>query len=163
MDPHNHAAPCAAERLPESGFLSVLDQDERCALAALGHFVEFARDADIISQDSQQECLYVLVAGHARVIRETRGREALLAKLRPGELFGEVSILDSRPASATIRAADACTVWRIDRAAFDEFLKANPQAGHRLLIEIARALGRRLRETDKRIEPNPEDVFDGWW
>jgi uncharacterized membrane protein len=70
------------------------------------------------------------------------GHEVTIAVLGPGDFFGEISLLDGGPRTATIRAEDDVRLLSLSRHDFLEFLTRNPSAG----IHILTILGQRQRE-----------------
>ena len=88
--------------------------------------------------------------GHGRDLQEARrrGEEKLLATLEKGDFFGEMSILEDVPRTASARAKTDCELVRINQSTFDEMLRHNAEIAVRML----RKLSRRLRETTKLLE-----------
>jgi uncharacterized membrane protein len=70
------------------------------------------------------------------------GHEVTIAMLGPGDFFGEISLLDGGPRTATVRAEGEVTLLSLSRHDFLEFLKRNPVAA----IHILTVLGQRQRE-----------------
>jgi CRP-like cAMP-binding protein len=102
----------------------------------------------IVAQDEPGDALFVLVSGRARVaLFGENGRELTLAELRPGDFFGEMSLLDSRPRSANVVALDDTTALALTREAFHAHLKTHPQTALNLIAELSR----RLRRADETI------------
>ncbi len=85
---------------------------------------------DIIFLEGQPaENAYVILKGHADVVVQGKGDDLIpLARVNPGELFGEIALLTSRQArTATVMAADRCELLEINRDIFDARLaKADP-------------------------------------
>jgi CRP-like cAMP-binding protein len=81
----------------------------------------------------------MIVSGSVRISRGSHE----LARLGPREGFGEMAILDREARSATVTAAEATTVLRIDRDSFDRLIDQNPAIAR----GIYRVLTRRLRST----------------
>ena len=78
-----------------------------------------------------------------------QGEDAVLNRMGPGELAGEMSCLDGHPHSATLRAAGPAAVRVMDRAAFLEWLRSHPERLEKLLHSQARricSLSARLAE-----------------
>lgn len=149
--------------LPSTGFLAHLSAPEREDLVRFGTFNEAARGECPIAQGDDHDCLFFLLHGKMRVLRENVDGEVALADLRAGDIFGEINILDRKPASATVRALGACGIWHIDRVSFENYLETHPAAGQKLLLELARLLARRLRDTDAKVPATSEQILDGWW
>jgi len=76
------------------------------------------------------------------------GEEAILAILTGGDFFGELSILDGKPRSATAIAMEATTTYTIDRLDLLKALRAEPE----MAMEILGTLSERLRRTNLLVE-----------
>ncbi|HMP75017.1 MAG TPA: DUF1003 domain-containing protein [Kiritimatiellia bacterium] len=76
-------------------------------------------------------------------LQDDAGRETRLATLGPGDCFGEISLLDGGPRTATCRADTAVTLHVLSRTAFFDFLKNHPSAA----LHLLETLGQRQRET----------------
>ncbi|HQR46145.1 MAG TPA: cyclic nucleotide-binding domain-containing protein [Thermoanaerobaculia bacterium] len=93
--------------------------------------------------------MYVIQSGSVELVKKTRrGDEKVLATLEKGDFFGEMSILEAVPRTATARAKTDCEFIRINQSTFDEMLRHNTEIAVRML----RKLSRRLRETTKLLE-----------
>ena len=93
--------------------------------------------------------MYVVQSGTVEVFKKAgRGEEKLLATLEKGDFFGEMSILEDVPRTATARAKTDCELVKINQSTFDEMLRHNAEIAVRML----RKLSRRLRETTKLLE-----------
>tara|TARA_R110000868_G_scaffold156155_2_gene382818 strand:- start:1048 stop:1437 length:390 start_codon:yes stop_codon:yes gene_type:complete len=91
---------------------------------------------------------YVVLQGHVDIIiRNPEGTEIVVDQLGPGELFGEIALLQkNRKRTATVIAVDNCTLLEIDRKVFDARLaKADP-----LLRFVLDHMTRRLVNTTQR-------------
>jgi CRP-like cAMP-binding protein len=93
--------------------------------------------------------MYVIQSGTVEVIkRSRRGEDKLLATLEKGDFFGEMSILEDVPRTASARAKTDVELVRINQSTFDEMLRHNAEIAVRML----RKLSRRLRETTKLLQ-----------
>ena len=93
--------------------------------------------------------MFVVQSGTVELVKKTRrGDEKLLATLEKGDFFGEMSILEDVPRTATARTKTDCELVKINQATFDEMLRHNAEIAVRML----RKLSRRLRETTKLLE-----------
>jgi len=108
----------------------------------------FARDEVILLQGETGGDLYVIERGSVRVVLTSAdGREVVLAMLAAGEFFGELSLLDGLPGHADVLAQDDCSLLRLSRQHFRDFLLSHPDVAEKLLA----VLSRRLRETDALV------------
>src|SRR4051812_39414950 len=102
----------------------------------------------IVNQDEPGDALYVIMAGRVKiVVFGDSGREVTLSVLRPGDIFGEMSLFDGHTRSANVVAIDPTTVLALSREDLERHLAAQPQTAIRLLGEMAR----RLRRADETI------------
>lgn len=108
---------------------------------------------DLCRENDPAEAMYVLERGKLRIHKKTlQGIDQELARVGPGAVVGEMALLDGQPRSASVSAVEACSVYRIDRAAFT-VLRANLRpAAFRVIRTLARTLCARLREINGSIE-----------
>ncbi|HEX9682698.1 MAG TPA: cyclic nucleotide-binding domain-containing protein [Acidimicrobiales bacterium] len=85
---------------------------------------------------------FVIVSGSAKVTRKKRK----VNELGPGDFFGELSLLDQAPRSATVTATSDMEVVVLERRAFNDLLNDVPT----LAFKVAAGLSRRLREADSK-------------
>jgi CRP-like cAMP-binding protein len=98
----------------------------------------------VVEEGLLGETLFVVLSGEGKVVR--RGRT--LARVRPGDFFGELSALDGGPRTATIVAETPMEVLRLFRRTLFALLRDEPQLALRLMDGIVR----RVREIDRRLE-----------
>ena len=98
------------------------------------------------------EKLYVVVEGRVRITREVQGLgEEALAIVGPGDVFGEMALLDAAPRSATARVHERCRLLAIHRDAFEDLLFVHKELAYEVLWNVVRLMSRRLRETNDRF------------
>jgi CRP-like cAMP-binding protein len=104
----------------------------------------FRRAETIFHQGDPGDALHVIRTGSVRIVLPSpTGREdAILVTLSPGEFFGELAILDGRPHSATVVAAEATETLVLRREAFDRLLDEQPVMARALLAAVAGELRR---------------------
>ena len=102
----------------------------------------------LLTQDRPGDGLYIVYSGRVKVVMYgPQAREVTLAILRPGEVFGELAMLDGAPRSATVVAMSDAQLLALPREDFMRHLHRNPQTAFNLLAELAR----RLRRADETI------------
>ena len=126
-----------------------LGPSELAALAGLAQRRTFdARDL-IVQQADEGGDLFVIIEGHVKVVSAgVDGRDSAINVMGPGEVFGEVSLLDGGPRSATIVALDPCALLSIRREPFLRFLEGSPKAS----IELLKVLSGLLRKLTERSD-----------
>jgi len=109
----------------------------------------FKRGESIVEQGKKSNALSIILTGRARVISsDARGREVILATLRPGDYLGEMSLIDDEPHSATVRAEIQTDVLLLGRL---EFARCLPESSS-MVYALLRGLVQRLRYADRQIE-----------
>ena len=138
-----------AALLGRTWMFSSLGAGELAEIAALASMRSFAPRKTIVRKGEPGDGLFVLLEGRAKVSSIGHaGGDTALAVMGPGDVFGEVALLDGCPRSATVTTIDRCETAFIDQHAFQELLVANPRIGVRLLGLLAR----RLRQLTERVE-----------
>ena len=80
-------------------------------------------ETTIIEEDSHSEDMFVIVDGELRVTKQGTDREVVLATLGPGEVVGEIALLDNAPRTASVTANTPSTLIRIPAVAFEALLE----------------------------------------
>jgi CRP-like cAMP-binding protein len=96
--------------------------------------------------------LYLILEGKVRISREVPGMgEEALAVLGPGQMFGEMALLDESPRSADARVHERCRLLAIPKDGFDDLLFLHKDLAYEVLWGIIRMLVSRLRETNDKL------------
>ena len=134
----------------ESGGLSPSD---RYLFAAFAEERRFAPESLIFAEHDPGDALYAVARGRVRISRQLAGGEEALAILGPGEIFGEMAILDPTAAgrSADARAHEEATLLVLTRERFDAFERSDPDGCAELSAVLCRLAARRCVETAERL------------
>ncbi len=108
---------------------------------------EYADSAVICHQGDPGDRMYVIQAGRATVLREDGGVEVVVGELKTGDVFGEMSIFDRQPRSATVRAKGATRVLTLDKRAFLRQVHEDPSLAYRIL----EGMSLRIRRLDAEL------------
>jgi DNA-binding response OmpR family regulator len=102
----------------------------------------------IIREGEAPTCAYVLKSGRVEVVKSrTDGGEAILENLKPGDMFGEMAMVDMQPRSTSVRAVEDCTVIVVDSQTFTQKLE-NLDIFSRKLVQT---LTTRLRNQSQKL------------
>jgi CRP-like cAMP-binding protein len=111
-----------------------------------------ARGTKIFQHGDAGDKLYLILEGKVRISRDVPGMgEEALAILGPGQLFGEMALLDESPRSADARAHERCRVIAIAKDGFDDLLFMDKDLAYEVLWSMVRMLAGRLRETNNKL------------
>ena len=117
-------------------------------LSALARPMNIQTGAILFENGDPGNGCYAVLDGSLKVsILSVDGDEQLLAVLGPGDLVGELALLDGRPRSATVSALKKASLAFIDKAAFERFSDENP-AVYRHMLSI---VGKRLRHANDAL------------
>lgn len=136
------------ELLRRVTLLKGLDDDALVALSASFKPTSFAKDGLIVSQNDVGDALFVIETGRVKVVLYgDSGREMILAMLKAGDFFGEMSLLDGEPRSAHVIAVEESRLLVLKRDEFVRHLHARPAIALNILAELCQ----RLRRADSVI------------
>ena len=109
--------------------------------------VEFKAGERIFEEGELGTEMYIVQLGNVAILKRYKDRENQLALLGQGDFFGEMSVLEDLPRTATAQAESDCRLLEINGSTFDQMLRRNPE----IAVRMMRKLSRRLRETDMRL------------
>ena len=92
--------------------------------------------------------MYIIQAGTVELFKEIAGETRVLATLEKGDFFGEMSVLEDLPRTASARAKTDVELVKINGAMFDTMLKSNTE----IAVRMMRKLSRRVREVTSMLE-----------
>jgi CRP/FNR family transcriptional regulator, cyclic AMP receptor protein len=141
------ASALAAHR---TGFLAALTSAELEDLEGRARPRRFAKGSTLVSEGEIPRRVVILRGGRVKVSHFAEdGREVVLTARGPGELIGEISVVDGRPCSATVTAFEPVEALVVEAEAFTRYLDEHPRVTRMLLSETVQ----KLRDSDrKRVE-----------
>ena len=111
------------------------------------HERDYVPNEIIFEQGEEGLGLYVVRSGRIRVSAVENGREREIAVLGRGQFFGELALLDGSPRSAQARAVEQAQLIGFFRPDLEKLLETNPRIAAKFSVELARWIGKRLRES----------------
>ncbi len=137
--------------LAEIPVFALLDERERESLAAMLEPQQFAKDTVIFDYGDAGDTLFIVRKGRVQVFVENiEGEKIMLGENSPGDVFGEISLLDGGPRTATAVSVEDTETLTLDRDQLLEFVTLHPHAA----LDLLTVMGRRLRVTDELLR-NP--------
>jgi CRP/FNR family cyclic AMP-dependent transcriptional regulator len=136
------------ERLREVGLFGGLNDAALETLAQAHEVVEVCPGAPVFHEGDPGREMFVVLEGEIELYRDVRGAEAHIARASKNDWFGEMSILDVLPRSATARVVAPARLLRLTAHDLDVLYRRDPKAYTLLVLNIAREMSRRLRQAD---------------
>lgn len=135
--------PALIDRLREVAIFRGLDEKELHRIVEVGKEVRFAPGKVVAEQDGGAAGFHLILDGEVSV--DVSGRER--ARLGPGQYFGEMSLIDGKPRSATVKAEAPTTTFALTSWQFLPLLDEYPSISRALLVELSGRL--------RRVEQDP--------
>ena len=107
-----------------------------------------ARGTTIMAGGDATDSLYIVLSGRLKVMMsDSDGKEVILTILGPGEIFGEMGLIDDEPRSASVVSIEPCELLSLSKRDFKRCMAEN----HEMAMHVMRGLVKRLREADRKI------------
>ena len=140
--------PCKAEDLATVKLFELLDKEELGELAAVIDSQTLAAGETLFNAGDFGETLYIVNYGEVELsIKDTAGQKIVLKVAAEDDLFGEISMLDKRPRSATAVSLMDTELFVLDRDDLHTFLHKHPDAA----LDLLTTMGQRIRSTDELL------------
>ena len=116
----------------------------------------------VLAEGQHGKALYVVLSGQLKVMllaldrrdHPNRVQDLHLTTLKPGDCFGEYSLIDSEPASASVIAAEPAKLLKITGKDFQTIAACNDRLAKTVYCNLLRLLVRRLRKKDRELDLN---------
>jgi CRP/FNR family transcriptional regulator, cyclic AMP receptor protein len=142
---------CSTEQISEIGLFALFSEEERRALAEVVQTVKLNPDQTLFQTGEPGDKLFIIKFGQVELsIKDTIGQKIVLSVPCDGDFFGEVSLLDDKPRTATAVALTDCELLVLSRTDLLQIFAEKPQTALRMLA----ALGDRLRQANKLLTAN---------
>jgi len=134
------------ELLRKVPLLTGLTDADREALAAAVARRRYRKGDIVMQKDEPGHALFIVERGSVRIyVPSAQGNDLILAVLGPGDFFGDLSLLDGRPRSASAAVSTDTTLLMLERSDFIALITRRPAAA----MAVLEAVAGRLRETDE--------------
>src|SRR3954452_6156288 len=149
--------PAPAKRLPIGErtqtlkavpFFSLLNDRELDVIRVVSTEKSFPKNAVVLTEGEMGDSLYMIQSGKVKVfIGDEDGREIILKILGPGSFFGEMSMIDKQPRSASVTTLETSTFLVLQHNAFEKCVEEAP----RIAKMVMQVLAHCVREAAHRI------------
>jgi CRP-like cAMP-binding protein len=136
------------EVLARAGLFQGVAPEAAEALAEALAYADYARGEHVFDEGEQGDTLFIVLKGKIKIGRRaTDGRENMLSVMGPSDMFGELSLFDPGPRTATAVVVTDARLASLAHAALRPWIKDRPEIAEQLL----RVLARRLRRTNDAL------------
>lgn len=137
--------------LKEVKLLSHLTDAELAELIQLGEARSYEPHANIVIEGEPSWGLFLILDGLVGIFKKNKltGDVYDVGQLRKNNYFGEMSLVDEHPRSASVRALTRCQLLHISKDAFNQWLSRKPERRGRFIEDCVKTLVVRIRELDE--------------
>ncbi len=129
-------------------FFTQLSDHELEVVRAVATEKSYPKNAVVLTEGEMGDSLFMIQSGKVKVfIGDEDGREIILKILGPGDFFGEMSMIDKQPRSASVTTIEPASFMVLSHAAFERCVEQAP----RIANMVMRVLATRVREADRKI------------
>jgi len=136
-----------------------LDKNELREIEKLVHHRTYTKGEQIFSQGQPGLGMYIVLSGQVNIVRhDQEGNKLILASLSQGSFFGDMSLLDDAPRSATAEAGELSQIIAFFRPDLFDLLNRQPKTGIKIITGVANVIATRLRAQNQLSQELQEQV-----
>jgi CRP/FNR family transcriptional regulator, cyclic AMP receptor protein len=140
--------PAEQDVLARAGLFQGVAEDARQELYGALSYADYSRGETVFAEGEQGDTLYIVLRGKVKVGRRAAdGRENMLSVMGPGDMFGELSLFDPGPRTASATVLTDARLASLAHASLRPWINDRPEIAEQLL----RVLARRLRRTNDAL------------
>jgi CRP/FNR family cyclic AMP-dependent transcriptional regulator len=134
--------------LRRAGIFQGVDPADIEALSSEFEVFDAPRGTTLFNEGEPGDSLYIVLTGKVKLGKKSQdGRENLIAVMGPSDQFGELSLFDPGPRTATAVVVTDARLARLSKAALTQWITERPQIG----LQLLRVVARRLRRTNTML------------
>jgi CRP/FNR family cyclic AMP-dependent transcriptional regulator len=132
-------------------FFSELATEDLRFICACGTTKTYPKNSIVINEGDQTNAVYIILSGKVKIyVSDKDGREVILNILGPGEFFGELSLIDEAPRSASVMTLETSSLSMITKTSFQECIAAHPDIAMKMMHVLCQRI-RSLTESVKNL------------
>lgn len=156
LSPIKHENFSLAELLDQTNWVHDLPWKDILVIARYFKGYQVAAGATIFEEGEQAASMGLIVSGKIQVYKQSmHGEKRLLATLRPSQTFGELSLIDGAPRSASAVAAEETILLVTDKDALFKMAETHPNLAFKFTFRLTQLLSQRLRHTSLQLADAP--------
>ena len=141
--------------LRQLALFSALSQVELRVVDGLLHERRFLKGEIIFDEGEEGQALHVVIAGRVLICRQGEPEAGRITEIDAGVAFGELALLENSPRALQARAEADCVVASLSRGDLESLLVTHAVIASKILLQLARQLGRQLRDRSPLTERRP--------
>ena len=141
-----------AEFLQQVDLLSSLNKDEINRITHYFNTVNIGKNETLFEQGDEGNALYIVKEGKViSTIKLPDGNEQKVAEFESGDFFGDMSVIEQAPRSATCKAIEDSTLYEINEKEFFELMDINPGIAIKIMHRMLNTITSRLRNANEFV------------
>jgi CRP/FNR family transcriptional regulator, cyclic AMP receptor protein len=145
--------------LNEVEHLRELSPKDRAALAEKIDLLHYSTGQNVFNYGDPGHAMYIVRSGEVEIyVKNDQGEKIVLETSKPGDIFGEIALLDGGPRTAWVAALSDVELLRLDREHFEDYVRQCTPAALNLLSVAARRLRRSDEVIRRTVTRNVNDV-----
>ena len=141
--------------LRQLALFSTLSRSELRVVDGLLHERRFLEGEIIFDEGEEGQALHVIITGRVLICRQGEPESGRVTEIEAGVAFGELALLENVPRALQARAAEDCVLASLARSDFESLLDTHAVIASKILLQLARHLGRQLRAQSPAVERHP--------
>ena len=141
--------------LRQLALFSTLSRLELRVVDGLLHERRFLKGEIIFDEGEEGQALHVVIAGRVLICRQGEPESGRITEIDAGVAFGELALLENAPRALQARAEEDCVLASLARSDLESLLDTHAVIASKILLQLARHLGRQLRDRSTAIECSP--------
>ena len=137
--------------LEHTNWATEFSWDQLLLLCEYIHPLKVNKGAVVFKEGALEKSLGIIVKGSIQVMKQSGADINYLTRLSPPQTFGEMSLIDDEPRSASGIALEETLIFFMSRSRFIALAQANPVLGFKLLWKISKIISQRLRRTTGQL------------
>jgi CRP-like cAMP-binding protein len=134
---------------------STLSRRELRVIDGLLHERRYLKGEIIFDEGEEGQTVHVVIAGRVLICRQGEPEAGRITEIDAGVVFGELALLENAPRALQARAEEDCVLASLSRGDFESLLDTHAVIGSKILLQLARQLGRQLRDRSPAVERRP--------
>ena len=149
-DPPKHSPLIAEVPLGSLRSVELLKTMDDQQLGRFAQFMEVEKFDAVVAEGDPGDAMYLVLVGSLRVRQMIGQKETVITMLKPGEVFGDISLFDDGPRSADVIANEDSVLLKITESTFDALTQKMPEVATPFLMALGRSMAGRIRADNER-------------